>query len=321
MPVNSPAMRAALPHLSSDIRLIPRCADSMEFGYQRALTCRERIASIVATTPRHVEDLSGRYQVPVEQISLIPHGISSQPFDSLPSSDHARNGRVPLRLAFLGRLEHRQKGILFLPGILRRLQDEGIAYRLSVAGKGQHEQELKTGLEEAGVATHVQFVGALTPEEVPPFLHGHDVLLFPSQHEGFGFVLIEALMAGCIPVASRLPGVTDFIVQDGVTGMLCGIGDEASFANAISVLTANPERAQAIRLAARAEARERFSNEKLTIAYASLLRRWAESAPPIFEPRPWSAFNPPSDLRPSPVRNWLRSVKRRIVSHPFAKAR
>ena len=33
--------------------------------------------------------------------------------------------------------------------------------------------------------------------------------LFPTRNEGFGAVLIEAMASGCIPISTRVKGVTD----------------------------------------------------------------------------------------------------------------
>ena len=33
-------------------------------------------------------------------------------------------------------------------------------------------------------------------------------------------MLVEAMAGGCVPIASRLPGVTDWIIEDGRTGLL-----------------------------------------------------------------------------------------------------
>ncbi|MDX7324888.1 glycosyltransferase, partial [Providencia rettgeri] len=56
------------------------------------------------------------------------------------------------------------------------------------------------------------FLGAVHPEAVFDLLLRHDVLVMPSRFEGFGLTITEAMSAGCIPVVSRIRGVTDTIV-------------------------------------------------------------------------------------------------------------
>ena len=59
----------------------------------------------------------------------------------------------------------------------------------------------------------------------------------PSRFEGFGFSLIEAMAAGCVPIVSRIHGVTDWIVEDGKTGFVCGIDKPREFAERLIQLS------------------------------------------------------------------------------------
>ena len=79
--------------------------------------------------------------------------------------------------------------------------------------------------------------------------------------EGFGFSLIEAMALGCVPVASKISGVTDWIVRHNETGRLCGIGRTTEFADAIECLARNRELLQRMSHQAAREAQERFSLE------------------------------------------------------------
>ena len=70
----------------------------------------------------------------------------------------------------------------------------------------------------------------IDPEEVPELMTSHDVVLVPSQAEGFGLVAAEAIAAGRWVVASDVGGLRD-VVSDGVNGTLVGDGN---FAKALS---------------------------------------------------------------------------------------
>ncbi len=64
------------------------------------------------------------------------------------------------------------------------------------------------------------------PAEVPELMASHDVVLVPSQAEGFGLVAAEAIAAGRWVVASDTGGLRD-VVRDGVSGTLVRDGDFA----------------------------------------------------------------------------------------------
>lgn len=73
---------------------------------------------------------------------------------------------------------------------------------------------------EVDLAGRVVILSDYLPD--PEYLYrGADILAFPSTHEGLGNVMLEALCCGLPVVASRIDGVTDWIVQDGVNGHLC----------------------------------------------------------------------------------------------------
>jgi glycosyltransferase involved in cell wall biosynthesis len=63
-------------------------------------------------------------------------------------------------------------------------------------------------------------------------LRGAELLVLPSQAEGFGLVLIEAMAAGVPVVATDVPGIRD-VVRDGVTGILVPVGSPGALADAI----------------------------------------------------------------------------------------
>ena len=43
-------------------------------------------------------------------------------------------------------------------------------------------------------------------------------------------------MAGCVPAAWHLEGIVDFVIEDGFTGVLVGLGDCLAMANSITQL-------------------------------------------------------------------------------------
>jgi glycosyltransferase involved in cell wall biosynthesis len=154
----------------------------------------------------------------------------------------------------------------------------------------------------------VSVLGTIPRHRVPAFLGRADILLFPSHNEGFGFVLIEAMAAGCVPVASRLPGVTDFIVEHGQTGVLCPVGDARAFAAAIVGLHRDRDRLRVIGRAASQAARRRFNLERLANDYARVLDAVMGEPPAAPPPLPWSAFRVPPPYR----RRWRDLVPRHV---------
>jgi glycosyltransferase involved in cell wall biosynthesis len=317
--VNSPGMLSALPHLPERVRILARCANGFDEGYRLALQGYERLARIVALVPRLRDDLVERYGVDPDRIVLIPNGASPGRFDIAASKTRGTEER--LELGFVGRLEHNQKGVMHLPAILERLDHLGVPYRLSIAGKGKHESELRDALATHIGADRARFMGTLSPDEIPAFMGRTDVLLFTSHFEGCPNALLEATMAGAVPVSWTLPGITDFIIRHGETGLLSDVGDTDAFAKAIAGLHADRERLAQMSKATAREARARFSTEVCGRAYTSLLSEVMSEPAPAWHPVPWSEFRVDPMFRRSAVSRIIPHRQREVFRAAVARLR
>lgn len=304
--INSVAILSAIPHLPEKVCVISRLASIFNIGY--IVVGYERLMRIVTTAPRHAEELIKNYGVERSRICMIPNGIDPLPFDK--ASKNQRGDAAELRLGFLGRLEHVSKGVLFLPKILRYLDEEDVKYVFKIAGKGVFEKGLRRKFKRHIQNRKVEFVGDIRPKEVPDFLADIDVLLFTSQSEGCPNTLLEAMMAGCVPVAFQIEGITDFIVQDGVTGFVCPMGDCEAFAARIAELSEHRDRLRQMAAAAAYDARERFSQARAAADYARVLKAVMDKPPPAWTPRPWSDFR----IDPSFKQSW-----RAFIPEPLKK--
>ncbi|MEM9422813.1 MAG: glycosyltransferase family 4 protein, partial [Pseudomonadota bacterium] len=309
--VNSPAILSSLPHLPQKIRAMARCANGFDEGYRLTMMCHERLAKIVALVPRLRDDLIADYGAEIDSIVLIPNGASADRFDAAAAKERGVSER--LELGFLGRLEHTQKGVLHLPPVLERLDKAGIEYRLSIAGKGKHDAELRASFTQHIVDGSVRFVGTLTPNEIPSFLSEIDCFLFPSHFEGCPNALLEAMMAGTAPVAWRLPGITDFLLDDGRTGILAPKGDVDGFSEAIIALATNRVRLRRICSDGAKAARASYSTETCRDRYVALLNEVVSKAPPSWTPRSWSEFKIDPLFRPRPLARLIPARQRRIL--------
>jgi glycosyltransferase involved in cell wall biosynthesis len=74
-------------------------------------------------------------------------------------------------------------------------------YQLVIAGgAGWGGENLTAHAMRTGVRESVVFTGYVSDEDKAALLHGARALIFPSLHEGFGFPVLEAQIAG-VPVA------------------------------------------------------------------------------------------------------------------------
>ena len=145
----------------------------------------------------------------------------------------------------------------------------GVRARLVFLGEGPERPEAARMARELGVRERVRFLPPTPqPEEV---IGAADLLWLHSQEESFGLAALEALASGVPVVAARVGGLSE-VVCDGVTGRLVELGDVYGQAAASAELLADPERLNALRRAAREDARTRFDPDRVLERYVELYR-------------------------------------------------
>ena len=100
-------------------------------------------------------------------------------------------------------------GVLWLPDIYRACLQRGADCKLTIVGDGPDAQQLRLRLSELGLLERSRFLQGLTHHQVYDLLLEAHVLLMPSFYEGLPIALLESMACGCVPVVSRLPGITD----------------------------------------------------------------------------------------------------------------
>ena len=138
---------------------------------------------------------------------------------------------------------------------------------LVMVGDGPDRVQAEEEAKRLGVDDSVFFLGKI--EAVAPLLAAADLFLLPSMNESFGLSALEALASGVPVVASRVGGIPE-VVQDGVTGVLCGIGDVDGMARASIELLSDRSRWDTMSAAAAADARARFALKDILAQYEQL---------------------------------------------------
>lgn len=247
--------------------------------YQVAAVHRDAWNLAVAVSPQLQNTAAAR--MPEKQVRLIPNGVRDP---TLAECTRRSGWATPLRLLYVGRLEDRSKGIFLLPGILHTCLAQGLQVALTVVGDGRDRLELERRFAEASVAGQVEMAGALSHDAVYAAMQTHHILLLPSFTEGDPLVLKETLANGCVPVASRLPGITDAVIREGLDGLLAVPGDSLSFASKVAVL-ADPLLWQMLSQTGIAHARTGFTTHVMGEHYDSLLRELAAGGAPLAQLR------------------------------------
>jgi len=289
--------------------------------YRTAALFQHRVFAWVAPSRRLAELFTPR--LPTERrgrVCTIPHGVDMHArtppeHRSLPGGNEvaARDG---VRIIFVGFLGP-SKGADQLPAIMRRVWPTCPAASLTIVGDGPLRAALTAEFAAGEIAGGWRFTGAVGRDEVARLLRESDVLLLPTKLEGFGLVIPEAMLSGCVPVVSRLAGITDEIVDAGSTGFLVDPADSAGFADIIIRLAQDTPRREACAAAGRAAAEIRFSTGRMLDAYESLFARQDDRRRPRRSSLAgWAAETAREVLGDGLDPRWLGRRVREIVGHP-----
>jgi glycosyltransferase involved in cell wall biosynthesis len=193
------------------------------------------------------------------KVAVVPNGVELERFaPRRPSATLRAALGVPRssRLVLsIGRFVP-EKGYRHLLDAAARLQRTKPGVHWMLVGGGELEHELVTQAQALGLASQVHFVG--WREDIADVLALGDVFVLPSEREGFGRVLVEAMAMGKAVVATTAGGIPE-IVLDGQTGLLVPPASPVPLAHAVGGLLDDPERAARLGAAGRTRALATFS--------------------------------------------------------------
>jgi glycosyltransferase involved in cell wall biosynthesis len=296
--------QASLASLPENVVVIPILHNDVDEIYDVGCGNPDAWNVVVGVSPKVAA--TARRRVPHRPVTQISSGVD------LPNAALWQRRRTfgrSIDLIFVGRLEHAQKGVLWLPDIYQACLDRGIDATLTIVGDGPDSGELHRRLSDHGLQDRTRHLKGLKPEEVYSVLVDAHIVLMPSRHEGLPIVLLEAQACGCVPIASRLPGITDAAVEDGETGLLVELGDVSGFATAVASLHSDPARWLQMSKAGHDRVSQGFSVETMGGSYLQLAHDALNGHYPLPRPR---KDQRPLDLSVFSWRDFLPHQLRRL---------
>lgn len=160
-------------------------------------------------------EYSEYYNLQLKKIKVMPNWIDvksvAEQVSSIRKEDKKRELRIPEGagvLLFVHRLSKR-KGAHHLPEILNRLKGENIIS--VIIGDGPEREAINLQLTIHNLQHLVRMLGWVPQNEVLDYFAIADVLLMPSEEEGFPHVLLEAMATGTPFVASDVGAVKEIV--------------------------------------------------------------------------------------------------------------
>jgi glycosyltransferase involved in cell wall biosynthesis len=195
-----------------------------------------------------------------EKIVIIPNGV-----DVPTDRPTAVAPQMPHRVVFLGRLDPVKR----LPDLIQAIALLDRFARLDIYGDGSERPKLQEQIQRLKLTESITLHGSISgPRQA---LKNAELLVLPSEAEGFGLVLIEAMAAGVPAVATDAPGIRD-VVRHGTTGLLVPVGSPAALSHAIRTVLEDQTLRQNLTAAAWLDVRQRFTWTAAMEAYRRFLR-------------------------------------------------
>lgn len=207
---------------------------------------RCRADRIITVSEHAKQDIVRHLRVPEAKLSVV-YEAADPIFHQQVTAERIAATRAAYSLnrpyfLYLGGWEGRKN----VPFLIRAFAAAGLSgVELVLAGGKPHEQRTLAAVARAGgVEERVRFIGFVPEPQLPALYKGALAFVYPSEYEGFGLQICEAMAVGCpvlVALATCLPeiagdggetfplesdrGLTDLLVRvardDGIRESLC----------------------------------------------------------------------------------------------------
>ncbi|MBW3013439.1 glycosyltransferase family 4 protein [Candidatus Woesearchaeota archaeon] len=173
-------------------------------------------------------------------------------------------------VVFAGRLVE-EKGVIELAlAFSSLLKDSNL--KLHVFGQDfSHDKKIETKMKRilTDVKRKVRFHGWKDRKKMLDFLGRKDLLILPSYHETFPFVLLEAMALGVPVVCSDIPNLKELFIEKGLAVPILP-KDPKSIESAVRFCIENPDKINDMANKAQAEIKDNYSWARITEKYKNL---------------------------------------------------
>jgi glycosyltransferase involved in cell wall biosynthesis len=170
-------------------------------------------------------------------IRYAPPGVDDVLFHPLPVRDLARDPYV----LCVARLDDPRKNIgLLLDAYVRLPAPVQGRTRLVLAGSSGPPAAFWARAEALQLRDRIEYVAGPTREALVRLYQGASVFALPSDEEGLGMALLEAMACG-VPAVSTRSGGPDGVITDGKDGFLVPLDDAVQLADRLDRLLQNTE--------------------------------------------------------------------------------
>jgi D-inositol-3-phosphate glycosyltransferase len=165
-------------------------------------------------------------------VRYAPPGINTEIFRPL----QERSSFSDPYILCVGRLSDPRKNIgLLLEAYARLPKKITTTTALCLAGSSRPPENFWSRAHELGVIQNIRFIEKPSMQELVRLYQNATVFSLPSDEEGLGIVILEAMSCG-VPVVSTMSGGPDGIITDGHDGFLVPLDDATAMSKRLETI-------------------------------------------------------------------------------------
>ena len=198
----------------------PEYISSTKLRYLRAVMPRsvER-ASVVAVPTGYVrETVVDRFGVDPERVVVVPHGVEPTLGAGAPTAFELRRdyGLGSGRVLVLPAITHPHKGHEFLLEVMARSWRDPDLRLVLLGGRGSADRRVEAAIVRLGLEQRVVRPGRVPDSHRDGLICLADALVFPSEYEGFGAPVVEAMALGTPVICSDQRALAEVVGDAGL---------------------------------------------------------------------------------------------------------
>lgn len=206
----------------------------------------------------------------LERCPFVCYSGIPDEYVSLYTPNYTKFQRPIRKFIYVGTLIARKNCDSLIKALAKQSNDD---WHLDIVGDGAESENLISLTKKLNVENNVSFHGRVLREKVIELMQNAQCFVMNSQDEVFGLVYLEAMLAGCITVASSMEGM-DGIIVNRVNGFLVKAGIIDELAVLIKkIQTLEPEKAIATAQNAYTTACE-FTDSSVARKYLTSINSW-----------------------------------------------
>jgi alpha-1,3-rhamnosyl/mannosyltransferase len=193
-------------------------------------------ATVVAVPTDYVRrTVIDAYGTAPDRVVVVPHGVEPELGADAPSPFELRRtyGLGAGRVLVFPAITHPHKGHLFLLEVMARYWDDPDLRLVLLGGAGAVDNEVTAMIERLELGHRVVRPGRVPDAHRDGLIALADALVFPSEYEGFGAPVVEAMALGTPVIGSDQAALAEVIDDAGIVLPR----DAEAWADALDVLT------------------------------------------------------------------------------------